>query len=60
MWEFPEIPLNVSTCSVGLHDDDEQRLIVTKSLPLSVLKDEKDRLIPVVEAMSHMHLASLA
>jgi hypothetical protein len=53
------VPVNTATNSPVLHDDDEQLLIVTKSLS-SVSKDEKDRLIPVVEAMSHMHLASLA
>jgi hypothetical protein len=58
--ELTEPPLNVATCSTVLHADDAQRLIVTKSLPFSVLKDEKDRLIPAVEAMSHMQLASMA
>jgi hypothetical protein len=43
-----------------LHDEDEQRVIVTKSSSASVSKDEKDRRISAVEAMSHMQLASLA
>jgi hypothetical protein len=39
-----------------LQDDDVQLSIVTQSKPASVLKDEKDRLTSVVEAMSHLQL----
>jgi hypothetical protein len=57
--EFKGLPLNFATCSTVLHDDEAQRLIVTKSQHDSVSKDEKDRRISAVEAMSQLQLALL-
>ena len=52
--ELTEVPDSRAICSGELHDDDEQRLMVTKSQQDSVLKEVKERRISLVELMSHL------
>ena len=52
--ELTEVPDSRAICSGELHDDDEQRLIVTKSQQDSVLKEAKERRISFGELMSHL------
>jgi hypothetical protein len=49
-----------SGSSISNAADDVQRLIVTKSQQTSVFKDDKDRRISAVEAMSHMQFSPSA
>ena len=50
----PPEPDSFATCSTVEHEDDVQRLMVTKSQHSSVPKDENKRLIKPLEAMSQL------
>jgi hypothetical protein len=53
------VPDSRAICTGELHDDDVQRLMVTKSLYDWVLKEVKERRISLVELMSHLQFALL-
>jgi hypothetical protein len=54
-----ELPDNCATCSTVLHVGDEQRLMVTKSEPGSISKNEKEIVISATEEMSQVQFALL-
>ncbi len=52
-----ELPDNCATCSTVPHVGDEQRLMVTKSEPGSVSKNEKEIVISAIEEISQVQFA---
>ena len=54
-----ELPDKRATCSTVLHVGDEQRLMVTKSEPASISKNEKEIVISATEEMSQVQFALL-
>jgi hypothetical protein len=55
-----ELPDRFATCSTVLHEDDVQRLMMTKSRSFSVLNEEKERPMTPSEAISHVQFALFA